>query len=205
MQEKMYLTNLQENSEATISCKVDDRTAEFHCNVVKICEEFICLEIPDIEGKRLSFDGVSTSILGTAEDGLFYRFQECNIFFYKGIYVAKCTRNGVKVNRRGSFRIGISVIASMLRGGDAVNVYVRDISASGFAITTDKELAVGEEIGVRFDDLGCRLALFGKVVRKEETEQEDRKVYGLQMTRKCPALESYINMKQRSILKKKRM
>ena len=203
MQEKIYIMDLQVGTEVTIACRLHDKTAEFKSTIVKVTETFICLDIPKVEGKTLSFEGVSTSILATAEDGILYKFPECVIGYYKGVYVAKCFKPGTKVNRRGSFRVGVSVVASLIRNSsEPVNVYVRDVSATGYSITTDKDMAVGEEICIRFDDMGMRLQLVGRIVRMEELE--DKKIYGIQMIKPPAMLENYINAKQRDILRKKR-
>ena len=153
MQERIHLTDLKEGTAATINCKLEDKEAEFGCTVAKICDTFICLDVPKVDGKALTFDGVRTSISGIAEDGVLYKFSDCAIVLFKGVYVAKCEKAGSKVNRRGSFRVGVSLMASMLRGGaDPSNVYVRDISATGYSITTDKDLEIGEEITVKFEE-----------------------------------------------------
>lgn len=203
MSDKTYLTDLQLDAEVTISCRLNDKTADFKAKVSKISDTFICLDVPRVDGKALTFDGVSTSIIGVASNGILYKYPECMIGLYKGVYVAKSLKPGKKINRRGSFRIGISVLASMIRNGaEPANVYVRDVSATGYSITTDKSLNVGEEICVRFDDLGMSLTLVGRIVRMEE--QEDKKIYGIQLVRQPANLESYINNKQREILRKKR-
>ncbi len=203
MSEQTYITDLQVDAEVTISCRLNDRTADFKCKVSKVSDTYICLDIPKVDGKALNFDGVSTSIIGIASDSILYKFPECMIALYKGVYIAKCLKPGKKINRRGSFRIGISVLASMIRNGaDPANVYVRDVSASGYSITTDKSLSIGEEICVRFDDMGMSLALVGRIVRMEE--QDEKKIYGIQLIKPPANLENYISNKQRDILRKKR-
>lgn len=203
MSDMVYITDLQMDAEVTISCRVQDRTADFKATVSRISDTFICLDIPRVDGKALTFDGVSTSITGLANDGILYKFSDCVIGLFKGVYVVKSMKPGNKVNRRGSFRIGISVVASMIRNGDdAINVYVKDVSATGCAITTAKPLNVGDEICVKFTDMGMSLVMIGRIVRMEE--HEDKNVYGIQFSKQPPNIENYINMKQRDILRKKR-
>ena len=202
-QDKVYITDLQEDSEVTLACRLHDRTAEFKCTVEKVSETFICLDVPLVEGKALSFDGVAISIIGSVND-ILYKFPECVVARFKGKYIAKGFKPGTKINRRGSFRVGVSVLASLVRNTDeTVNVYVRDVSASGYSITTEKELAVGEQICIRFDDMGMRLPLIGTIVRMEEVD-ETKKIYGVQMIKPPAIMENYINAKQRDILRKKR-
>ncbi len=202
-QDKVYITDLQVDSEVTLACRVNDRTAEFKCTVSKVSETFICLDVPLVEGKALSFDGVATSIIGSVNE-ILYKFPECVVARFKGMYIAKGFKPGSKINRRGSFRVGVSVLASLVRNSDeTVNVYVRDVSASGYSITTEKDLAIGEQICIRFDDMGMRLQLIGTVVRMEEVD-ETKKIYGVQMIKPPAIMENYINAKQRDILRKKR-
>ncbi len=203
MSDMIYITDLQDEAEVTISCRLRDKTAEFKAKVSKVSDTYICLDVPRVDGKALNFDGVSNSITGIASDGILYKFQDCMIGLVKGVYVAKCMKPGKKINRRGSFRIGISVIASLIRNGDdPINVYIKDVSAGGYAITTAKPLNVGEEICVKFTDMGMSMVMIGRIVRMEE--HEDKNVYGVQLVKQPPNLEAYINSKQREILRKKR-
>ncbi len=203
MSDMIYITDLQMDAEVTISCRLHDKTADFKGKVSRVSDTFVCLDIPLVDGKALTFDGVSTSITGMASDGLLYKFSDCMIGLFKGVSVAKCVKAGKKVNRRGSFRIGISVVATLIRNGDdPTNVYIKDVSATGYAITTAKPLNVGEEICVKFTDMGMSLVMIGRIVRMEE--HEDKNVYGVQLSKQPPNLEAYITNKQREILRKKR-
>ena len=157
MQKKIFLTDLIEGSTVTVSSGNNGQTVEFTGTVTKVYDSFICLDIPKVDGKVLSFKGVKTNVMAAVEESTLYQFTDCMIVYLKGAYVVKCTKEGRKVNRRKSFRVGVSIIGSMYRlGVDPVNVYVRDISETGFSITTDKELAVNDEICVRYDDLGYK-------------------------------------------------
>ena len=203
MQKKYYLTDVAEETVVSVSCGVGNNMVEFEGTVTKVYDGFICLDIPKVDGKVLSFNGVKTSILANVGEENLLKFPECNIVYLKGYYVAKCFKEGSKVNRRKSFRVGVSVLGSMHRlGVDPVNVYVRDISATGFSITTDKALNVGDEICVRYSDLGYKLILNGKIVRM--VEENGKFIYGLQQTKETAGLSTYIASKQRDILRKQR-
>lgn len=203
MQKKIFLTDLIEGSTVTVSSGNNGQTVEFTGTVTKVYDSFICLDIPKVDGKVLSFKGVKTNVMAAVEESTLYQFTDCMIVYLKGAYVVKCTKEGRKVNRRKSFRVGVSIIGSMYRlGVDPVNVYVRDISETGFSITTDKELAVNDEICVRYDDLGYKIVLNGKIVRT--VEQDGKNVYGLQQTKENAGLNTYIANKQREILRKQR-
>ena len=205
MSDKFYLTDIEVGQEITIACKLphQENEIEFKATVTQTSAQYILLDVPRVDDKRLSFKGVSTSIL-TEKDGGAYEFSPCNIVFYKGAYVAQCGKEGRKINRRKNFRVGISIMGSMIRGGDSpVNVYVRDVSASGFSITTERQLSLGEEITVRYSDMGIKLSLTGNIVRMVENQEEGKNVYGCKLLRESEGISQYVQQKQRDILRKR--
>ena len=205
MDDKFYLREIPEGQAVTIACKLprQDNEIEFRATVTQTTPQYIMLDIPKVEDKHLSFKGVTTSIL-TEKDGGAYEFTPCNIVYYKGVYVAQCNNEGRKINRRKNFRVGISIMGSMIRGGDSpVNVYVRDVSASGFSITTERDLNIGEEITVRYSDMGIKLSLTGTIVRMVKNEEEGKNVYGLKLLKESEGIAQYVQQKQRDILRKR--
>lgn len=204
MDDKFYLTGIEEGQEITIACKLpmQENEIEFKATVTQTTQQYIVLDVPRVDDKRLSFKGVNTSIL-TEKDGGAYVFTPCNIVFYKGVYVAQCTKEARKINRRKNFRVGISIMGSMIRGTDSpVNVYVRDVSASGFSITTERNLNIGEEITVRYSDMGIKLSLTGNIVRMVN-EEEGKNIYGCKLLRESEGIAQYVQQKQRDILRKR--
>ncbi len=204
MDDKVYLRDVQEGQSITIVCKLpmQENEIEFRAEVSKSTPQYVILDIPKVDDKRLSFKGVSTSILAEHDGGV-YEFAPCNIVFYKGAYVAQCMSEGRKINRRKNFRVGISIMGSLIHGGDSpVNVYVRDVSASGFSITTERTYNVGDEITVRFSDMGIKLNMTGKIVRAVE-EEEGKNIYGAKLERESPGIAQYVQQKQRDILRKR--
>lgn len=203
MDDKFYLKDIAEGQEVTLSCKLpaQDNEIEFKATVMQTSMQYIMLDIPRVDDKRLSFKGVMTSLI-TERDGGAYVFSPCNIVFYQGNYIAQCIKEGRKINRRKSFRVGVSIMGSLIRGGDSpVNVYVRDVSASGFSITTERILEIGEEITVRYTDMGIKLSLTGNVVRT--VTEEGKNVYGCKLLRESEGIAQYVQQKQREILRKR--
>lgn len=204
MDDKFYIRDIPEGQSVTITCKLphQENEIEFRATVSQANAQYIVLDIPKVEDKHLSFKGVTTSIL-TERDGGAYEFTPCNVVYYKGFYIAQCLNEGHKINRRKNFRVGISIIGSMIRGGDSpVNVYVRDVSASGFSITTERELSLGEEITVRYSDMGIKISLTGNIVRMVN-EEEGKNIYGCRLLRESEGIAQYVQQKQRDILKKR--
>ncbi|MBE5882637.1 MAG: PilZ domain-containing protein [Lachnospiraceae bacterium] len=204
MDDKFFLRDIPVGQAITLACKIarQENEIEFRATVTQANPQYIVLDIPKVEDKHLSFKGVTTSIL-TERDGGAYEFTPCNVVYYKGTYIAQCVNEGRKINRRKNFRVGISIIGSMIRGGDSpVNVYVRDVSASGFSITTERELNIGEEITVRYTDMGIKLSLTGNIVRMV-TEEEGKNIYGCKLLRESEGIAQYVQQKQRDILRKR--
>lgn len=205
MDGKFYLREIPVGQTITIVCKIarQENEIEFQAVVSQVTPQYILIDIPKVDDKHLSFKGVTTSIL-TEYDSNAYEFSPCNIVYYKGLYVAQCANEGRKINRRKSFRVGVSIMGSMIRGGDSpVNVYVRDVSASGFSITTERDLNIGEEITVRYSDMGIKLSLTGNIVRSVKNEEEGKNVYGCKLLRESEGIAQYVQQKQREILKKR--
>ncbi|MBO5242029.1 MAG: PilZ domain-containing protein [Lachnospiraceae bacterium] len=205
MDDKFYLKDIEEGQEITLSCKLpgQENEIEFKATVMQTSMQYIMLDIPRVDDKRLSFKGVMTSIL-TERDGGAYVFTPCNIVFYQGNYIAQCVKEGRKINRRKNFRVGISIMGSMLRGTDSpINVYIRDVSASGFSITTERVLGIGEEITVRYTDMGIKLSLTGTIVRKVENQEDGKNIYGCKLLRESEGIAQYVQQKQRDILRKR--
>ena len=76
MQKKIYLTDLTEGSSVTVSSRTNGNTVEFNGTVVKVYDSFICLDIPKVDGKILSFKGVNTDVLAAVEEGALYKFSD---------------------------------------------------------------------------------------------------------------------------------
>lgn len=204
MDDKFYIRDIPEGQSVTITCKLphQENEIEFRATVSQVNPQYLVMDIPKVEDKHLSFKGVTTSLL-TELNGGAYEFTPCNIVYYKGFYIAQCLNEGRKINRRKNFRVGISIIGSMIRGGDnPVNVYVRDVSASGFSITTERELSLGEEITVRYSDMGIKISLTGTVVRMVN-EEEGKNIYGCKLLRESEGIAQYVQQKQRDILRKR--
>lgn len=205
MSENAYLTDLEEGKTVTINCTIpsSSKEVEFKATIAQKSVGCVLLEIDEMKDKKLTFQGVNVRIIVEEDDAVF-QYDACNVVYYKGLYAAQCKRPRRKINRRKNFRVGVSIVGTMLRGSDPpMNVYVRDVSASGFSITTDKELRIGEEITVRYNDLGLQLTLPGRIVRIADIENDARKIYGLTLVRESSAIENYVQQKQREVIRKR--
>ncbi len=83
-------------------------------------------------------------------------------------------------------------------GEEIILVMIRDISATGFAITDSKKslkIQKGDEVTIYLDDLGYQLGFRGRAVRM--IEEEERNTYGFVIVSMCQDLEEYLALKQR--------
>lgn len=150
-------------------------------------------------GNRLNFDSVQVDMEYTNEEGTPFIWRKVRVVFLRGQYVLQVFSDGVKFNRRASFRVSVATMARLrVMGKGPSHIMVRDVSLTGFSITDrDKELSLelGNKLSVGFEDLGYALELIGEVVRIEE--HEDMTIYGLRTTNLCKDLSMYISVKQR--------
>lgn len=148
----------------------------------------------------LKFDNIVINVVYTNEEGIPYIWLNSTIVYYQGQYLLQVKADGGRRhNRRSCFRVGVSHYAKLRAAGHGeVEVVVRDISLTGFAITDRKKslnLAAGTHAMLHYEDIGHVLELEGNVVRIEETEEYI--IYGFVITKSCKDLSSYVNTKQR--------
>ena len=194
------LSELAEETKITLQVHTKDNSMSFDAFIqqhVKNNVAFICLENED--SKKIVFDNVQID-MECSPDGLIpFIWRNVKVINYKNGYLMQVTADGVRNNRRGFFRVGVSVHAKILTYGLGTNqVMVRDLSLSGFSVTDRRrelKLGIGDELSIHFEDLGHSLSLVGRVVRTEE--QEEATVFGLEICNMCKELASYLSVKQR--------
>lgn len=123
---------------------------------------------------------------------------------YKGkkYHMISCSKIGLEVNRRGSYRlyVGISGIATVDGFEGKMHVGVKDISATGFSFVAPKENLTKEGADVRLtfevvkEDL--RFDLSGRLVRKVDMDNGQIQ-YGCRMYVANKAVDNYIAKRQR--------
>lgn len=194
------LSELAEESRITLQVHTKDNHLTFDAYIrqhVKNNVAFIILESND--SKKLVFDNVQID-MECSPDGLTpFIWRNIKMVSYKEGYLIQALTDGVKNNRRGFFRVGVSQPAKILTYGLGTNqVMVRDLSLSGFSVTDRRKelrLGIGDELSIHFEDLGHSLTLTGRVVRTEE--QEETTIFGLEICNMCKDLSSYLSVKQR--------
>ena len=166
-------------------------------SIVKSNIAIIDLDYPT--ERRLNFDNVNVDLEYCQDENVPILWRDVKIAYYKGEYVLQAPSDGRRHNRRGCFRVGVSVKAPIRIEGKGTEVaMIRDVSLSGYSISDRRKelnIDVGDKVSVKFEDSGHNLNLVGIVVRTEE--REDMVIYGLEICNICKDLSSYISVKQR--------
>lgn len=195
------LRELEEGSQVILQISNEsNNTMEMKAIIQKFVKnDVVLLDIDYEDGKTLLFDNVHVDMEYCFENVMPIIWRNVKIVNYKGKYLMQVSGEGMRHNRRDSFRVGVGLYGKLRRNGRGFqDVLIRDISVSGFSITDKrKELGfqVGDKIEVEFCDFGFEFVFVGKVVRIEE--REDMNIYGLELCNLCKDLSVYVNVKQR--------
>jgi len=194
------LAEIEENTHIVFHIYHNDQQMDLGGVLKKHLQDNIALIALDYSGsQRLVFENVTIDMELLQGDGFPLIWRNVKIINHKVAYIMQATVDGVRNNRRSSFRISVGKQAWFsMAGRESQYVTIKDVSVSGFSISDRKKelkLMKGNQLSVSFEDLGYRLNLVGKVVRIEE--REDMIVYGMVITNICNDLSTYINIKQR--------
>ena len=194
------LSEIEENTRIVFHIHHGEQQMDLGGVLKKHLQENIALITLDYQGsQRLVFENVTIDMEFPQENGIPLIWRNVKIVNHKVAYVMQATVDGVRNNRRNSFRISVGKQGWFsMQGRESRYVTVKDVSVSGFGITDRKKelrLMKGDQLSVSFEDLGYRIDLVGKVVRIEE--REDMIIYGMVILNICNDLSTYINIKQR--------
>ena len=157
----------------------------------------ITLDIPTKQ--ILRFDNIDIDVIYYARNGLPYLWRRSRIVYFKGRYILQVKGEGMRFNRRCTYRVGVSQAARLITSdGTEQATTVRDVSLTGFSITDNSsEVLFKEKDKARlvFEDLGHEIVLTGSVIRIER--RGTRTVYGFTLISSSRDLPSYIAFKER--------
>lgn len=198
---KKEFSEIEEGGRLLLNLSSGNKSMEMDAVIVKHLKDNIAIITLDNNTNQiLKFDNIVINVVYTNEEGIPYIWLNSTIVYYQGQYLLQVKADGGRRhNRRSCFRVGVSHYAKLRAAGHGeVEVVVRDISLTGFAITDRKKslnLAAGTHAMLHYEDIGHVLELEGNVVRIEETEEYI--IYGFVITKSCKDLSSYVNTKQR--------
>lgn len=191
-------SDIPENTPIALNIYNEEKRLTLNATLLRFLDKQLALISINYPSDRvLNFDKVQLDVEYAKYQASPYVFRNCKIVHHAGGYILQVLTEGIKVNRRDSFRVPIGKSAHSNIPGHNV-VIVRDISHSGFALTDrrkDFNLPKGTHVSIAFEDWGYKIHLEGTVVRIEE--REDFTIYGIKTTNFCKNLPEYIGMKQR--------
>lgn len=193
-------SDVKENSPIVLNIYANDKHMDLGAVVQKhLGQNLTLISLNYSGGKRLTFNNVQIDVLHCPEDAIPVLWHKAKIINHKDSYLLQVTTDGVKSNRRNSFRVSVATMGWLnVATQKPRQVMVKDVSMTGFAITDRKKelnLEMGTRLSISFDDIMYQLHLDGKVVRIEE--HEDYVVYGMVILNICNDLPLYISAKQR--------
>lgn len=198
----MKLSEISVGSKITLRVITKESKAQYNALIAKQVKENIAvITLLHDSDKKLSFENVRTDMEFSPDGDIPLIWYNVKVVYYKeNDYALQVFADGTKLNRRGSFRVGVSAPAKLKcsKPNAPREIMIKDVSLTGFSITDRKKelnLDPGDTISVAWEDFGHMLNLSGRVVRIEELENGI--VYGLEICNVCKDLPSYISKKQR--------
>jgi len=196
------LSDLDAGSNITLIISNQDRQMEIGATIDRSIRENISVITINLDlTQPLKFENVHIEVEAIHTDGVPYIWRTAQILYYQSEYILQVKNDGIRYNRRNSFRVGVSKIATMSSAGHGnTDVMIRDVSLSGFSITDRKKelhLHKGDSVHVSFEDIGHKLNLSGLLVRIDE--RDDLIIYGFEIQNLCKDLSSYVSIKQRRL------
>lgn len=208
----MLLTEIDEGDELFIKSYYYDKTTygDAEVNFRTTCTEILnrgilTNEMTTDDGNPINFESDKV-----CSDVYLIREGECPIIWKNAmikrftihgerIHAIASKLEGIKFNRRGSFRISVGArgIARLGVSRTTADVIVKDISLSGFAIIIEPKYEVRQfdYMRVTFDDYGYRINVTGVCIRHQPLP-DGRIIYACTIDAKNPDLEDYIAAKQ---------
>lgn len=199
-----HFQEVEEHTAIILTIRANDKQMNLGAVIEKHLSEnltHISLDYP--KEKRLNFDNVQIDVLYCPGDTSPILWHNAKIVYHKNAYILQITSDGIKSNRRNSYRVPVSILGWMNQiNKKPIQVMIKDVSITGFAITDRKkelDISYGERVSITFEDLIFKIDLDGQVVRIEE--HDGYIIYGFMILNICKDLPVYINQKQRKIRK----
>lgn len=132
-----------------------------------------------------------------ADDSQPVKWNNCQIRYIDNHYVLITPYSGVKINRRECARVDVAVNGTLKMQEGTNEITVKDISLSGFAITSRQPLDLKKDsiVYLTFEDSGYEFVLKGQLVRT--VKQDFSTLYGFVIKNLPRNLSGYVSDKQR--------
>ncbi len=145
----------------------------------------------------LKFDNLDIQVIYVSEEGTPYIWKKAKIVHFKNNYILEIKGDGVRYNRRYTYRVNIGRMATVRTLDDVeYRITVKDVSLNGFSLADKKKdlnLNIEDGASLYFEDINHTIDLYGTVMRIEK--KDDYYIYGFKIRRSCRDLPSYITAK----------
>lgn len=145
----------------------------------------------------LRFDNIEINVVYVSEEGTPYMWKKAKIVHFKNNYILEVKGEGVRYNRRYTYRVNVNRVAQVLTSNDdEFRISVKDVSLTGFSLADKKNelhLEIDDGVSIYLEDINHVIDLYGTVMRIEK--KDDYYIYGLRIKRSCRDLPSYITAK----------
>lgn len=206
----MKIQEIHPESNINITVTRGDTSASLTTTMEKALSDCILVEPFKHKGNMVSFDApdLHIELVATRQGEIPFVWKNVQIFKvnYNG-QTYQCIKSGtigVKLNRRGAFRVFLGLQGSVIdaKTKDRHSVLVKDISSSGVGFlvnrTDDLPFELGTSVAVFFsdEDMNQDIELIARIVRRVETENSNQILYGCMFTKKNPKIDRYCATKQ---------
>lgn len=194
---KYSFSNITDGSPIILMLHNDSIHMKMNAHIINLIREDIAIiSLETGLTQVLKFDHMDIEVMYITEDGHPYVWKKAKIVHFKNNYVLQIKGDGAHYNRRCSYRVNISRMATLYTEDKEYRIMVKDVSLTGFSVADKKnELSLSLESGATlyFEDINHTIDLYGELKRIEE--RDDYKIYGFSIRRSCRDLPSYITTK----------
>lgn len=206
----MKIFELEEKTEVNLIILFGEKTLNFKSTYVGAKGKEALVSAVRVDGKVLNLEGddIKVSLMVERENDKPIIWTDCDVkmIVVKGNVLLKISSksDAKSVNRRDGFRlfIGGNAKGRIGRNKEVLQMVLKDVSYSGFAVIIDSKTEYEKDMPIRVvykdEELKVVLDLIGKIVRVEA--RSDRRLLGCKLDLPNPVLGKYIGDKQQKIL-----
>ena len=162
-----------------------------------IREDIAIISLETSVTQILKFDNIDINVVYISDEGSPYMWKKAKIVYFKNNYILEVKGDGIRYNRRYTYRVNVGRIAEVHAiDGAKHHILVKDVSINGFSLSDKKNelsLSIDDGVSIYFEDMNHVIDLYGTVMRIEK--KDDFFIYGLKIRRSCKDLPSYITTK----------
>lgn len=195
---KFNFSEIKDGSPIILILHTGSVHTKMHANIINLIREDIAtISLDTPVSQILKFDHMDIEVIYISDDGYPFVWKKSKIVYFKNNYVLQIKGDGVRYNRRITYRVTISRSAQLHTIDDnEYKVTVKDVSLNGFSIADKKkelQLSIEDGVSLYFEDINHVIDLYGTVTRIEQ--RDDYVIYGFIIRRSCRDLPSYITAK----------